>query len=111
MGRRVMESYILLLLTPSPSLKKTHILDEIISRTLNPYSLRDRNGVWVGASVAHRLFHTRILPLLVNRSLPQEFINDAQEACQRLGGEKGKLLLLETSTSREEAERLVQPAS
>ncbi|KAG6823808.1 hypothetical protein H0H93_003061, partial [Arthromyces matolae] len=45
MGRRVMESYLLLLLTPSPSLKKTHIPDEIISRTLNPYSL----GEFVGS--------------------------------------------------------------
>ncbi|KAG6816635.1 hypothetical protein H0H93_007871, partial [Arthromyces matolae] len=72
-------------------------MDEIISRTLNPYSLGE-----FGASVAHRLYHTRILPLLVNRSLPQESTNDAQEACQRLGGEKGKLLLLDTP--REEAE-------
>ncbi|KAG6901219.1 hypothetical protein C0995_015207 [Termitomyces sp. Mi166 len=147
MGRRVMESYLLLMLHSSSALKKDHNLDEVVARTLNSYTLGEAVGSkwglgramrWTpsisasllrpeadqremlrnvglykiqgdavsavvggvffqfGASVAHRLFHTRVLPLLINSGLPQAFSEDARAACKCLGGEKGKLLLLDT---------------
>ncbi|KAF8157061.1 ribonuclease-III-like-domain-containing protein [Crassisporium funariophilum] len=47
-----------------------------------------------GASVAHRVFHTRFLPqLLVNRGLPKAFHEDARSICERMGGRRGPLLL------------------
>ncbi|KAG6827446.1 hypothetical protein H0H92_011743 [Tricholoma furcatifolium] len=146
-GRRVLESYLLLMLNSSPALKKTSIpIDEIVARTLNSYTLGEFVGSkwglgramrWTpsvaapslnkgleqgellrsvglykvqgdavsavvggvffqfGGSVAHRLFHTRILPLLVGNGLPETFNHDAMAACKRMGGKEGKLLVKE----------------
>ena len=48
-----------------------------------------------GGSVAHRLFHTRILPhlLLPGRSsgVPEEFHATALRICGRMGGPEGDL--------------------
>ncbi|KAJ6486766.1 ribonuclease-III-like-domain-containing protein [Mycena sanguinolenta] len=146
-GRRVLESYLLLLLASSPHLKPSHDLQEIASRVLNTYFLGEHIGSkwglgrvmrWTpiiaasmlnesradkakllkdvglykvqgdavgavmgaifqqfGASVAHRVFHTRVLPrlLLPHGGLPTCFHQDAQEACERLGGVEGDLVL------------------
>ncbi|KAF8189986.1 ribonuclease-III-like-domain-containing protein [Mycena galopus ATCC 62051] len=147
-GRRVLESYLLLLLASSPQLKPSHDLQEIVSRVLNTYFLGEHIGSkwglgrvmrWTptiaasmlldeargdktkllkdvglykvqgdaatavvgaifqqfGASVAHRVFHTRVLPrlLLPHGGLPACFHQDAQDACERLGGAQGDLLL------------------
>ncbi|KAF7349172.1 RNase III domain-containing protein [Mycena sanguinolenta] len=146
-GRRVLESYLLLLLASSPHLKPSHDLQEIASRVLNTYFLGEHIGSkwglgrvmrWTptiaasmlsnesradkakllkdvglykvqgdavgavmgaifqqfGASVAHRVFHTRVLPrlLLPHGGLPTCFHQDAQEACERLGGVEGDLV-------------------
>ncbi|KAJ7241022.1 hypothetical protein B0H12DRAFT_1024423, partial [Mycena haematopus] len=146
--RRVLESYLLLLLASSPHLKPSHNLQEIASRVLNTYFLGEHIGTkwglgrvmrWTptiaasmllnesradktkllkdvglykvqgdaatavmgaifqqfGASVAHRAFHTRVLPrlLLPHGGLPTCFHQDAQEACERLGGVEGDLVL------------------
>ncbi|KAF7300669.1 RNase III domain-containing protein [Mycena chlorophos] len=148
-GRRVLESYLLLLLSSSPHLKPTHDLQEISSRVLNTYLLGEHIGSkwglgrimrWTptipaamqrapetreaqaqllkdvglykiqgdavaavmggifqqfGASVAHRVFHTRVLPRLLladGAGLPLCFHPDANEACQRFGGASGRLL-------------------
>ncbi|KAG5735239.1 hypothetical protein E4T56_gene10305 [Termitomyces sp. T112] len=155
MGRRVMESFLLLMLHSSSALKKDHNLDEIVARTLNSYTLGEVVGSkwalgramrWTpsisasllkaeadqremlrsvglykvqgeavnavvggvffqfGASVAHRLFHTRVLPLLIDHGLPLAFSEDARVACKRLGGEDGKLLLLDPLTLEQVAE-------
>ncbi|KAJ7791941.1 ribonuclease-III-like-domain-containing protein [Mycena olivaceomarginata] len=147
-GRRVLESYLLLLLASSPNLKPSHDLQEIVSRVLNTYFLGEHIGSkwglgrvmrWTptiaasmlldeargdktkllkdvglykvqgdaatavmgaifqqfGASVAHRVFHTRFLPRLLSPhgGLPVCFHPDAQEACARLGGANGDLIL------------------
>ncbi|KAF7289944.1 RNase III domain-containing protein [Mycena indigotica] len=147
-GRRVLESYLLLLLTSSSHLKPTHDLQEIVSRVLNTYFLGEHIGSkwglgrvmrWTptlpaslqppetlqakskllkevglfkvqgdavtaviggifqqfGASVAHRVFHTRMLPrlLLTEGGLPACFHGDANAICARLGGANGDLIL------------------
>ena len=43
-GRRVIESYLLLFLNSSPSLKSTHDLDAILDRTVNTYLLGEHVG-------------------------------------------------------------------
>ncbi|KAG6910744.1 hypothetical protein DXG01_008276 [Tephrocybe rancida] len=142
-GRRVMESYLLLMLNSSKSLRSTPDIDEVVARTLNSYTLGETVGSnwglgramrWTpsvaarllkkgadqrellravglykiqgdavsaimggvffqfGGSVAHRLFHTRILPQLIQRGLPAAFENDARSVCASMGGEKGRLL-------------------
>lgn len=62
-----------------------------------------------GGSVAHRVFHTRILPnLLLGRTangLPEAFHRDALEAAERMGGQEGPLLL--DSTSRGSSSELL----
>lgn len=46
-GRRVLEAYLLLLLSSSPALHPKHDLEDIVSRTLNSYTLGERVGsVW-----------------------------------------------------------------
>ncbi|KDR72658.1 hypothetical protein GALMADRAFT_252829 [Galerina marginata CBS 339.88] len=46
-----------------------------------------------GASVAQRVFHTQLLPLLrVKGGLPKVFHNDAESISTRMGGEQGQLL-------------------
>ncbi|KAJ7166476.1 hypothetical protein C8R43DRAFT_877731 [Mycena crocata] len=146
-GRRVLESYLLLLLASSPHLKPGHDLEEIVSNVLGTYFLGEHVGSkwglgrvmrWTptiaasmledgradrtkllkdvglykvqgdavtavmggifqqfGASVAHRVFHTRLLPrlLLPTGGLPVCFHADAQAACVRLGGTRGDLLV------------------
>ncbi|KAJ6611004.1 ribonuclease-III-like-domain-containing protein [Mycena sp. CBHHK59/15] len=147
-GRRVLTSYLLLLLASSPHLKPTHDLQKIPTDVLSTYFLGEQVGSkwglgrvmrWTptidstrlnettladrtdllktvglykvqgdavsavmggifqqfGASVAHRVFHTRVLPrlLLPQGGLPVCFHPDALEACERLGGARGKLLL------------------
>ncbi|KAK7046764.1 RNase III domain-containing protein [Favolaschia claudopus] len=146
-GRRVLETYLLLLLSSSPHLKPGHDLQEIVARVLNTYFLGEHIGSkwglgrvmrWTptvaasmleearidkqkvlkdvglykvqgdaatavvgaifqqfGASVAHRVFHTRVLPRLLqpHGGLPTCFHPDAHDACTRLGGANGPLLL------------------
>ncbi|KAJ7151012.1 hypothetical protein C8R46DRAFT_914199 [Mycena filopes] len=147
-GRRVLESYLLLLLASSPHLKPSHDLQAIVSSVLNTYFLGEHIGSkwglgrvmrWTptiaaemlkdetrvdkmqllkdvglykvqgdaatavlggifqqfGGSVAHRVFHTRMLPrlLLPQGGLPVCFYADAHEACARLGGSDGQVLL------------------
>ena len=58
-----------------------------------------------GGSVAHRIFHTRLLPNLLTltpEGLPEIFHADAREACERMGGVNGQLLL-DTSTQAQTA--------
>lgn len=46
--------------------------------------------------MAHRVFHTRLLPHLLlpgYEGLPEAFHADAQAACERMGGVDGELLL------------------
>jgi hypothetical protein len=46
-GRRILEAYLLLLLSSSPALHPRHDLDDIVARTLNSYTLGERVGsVW-----------------------------------------------------------------
>ncbi|TFK33970.1 ribonuclease-III-like-domain-containing protein [Crucibulum laeve] len=140
LGRRVLESYLLLFLQSSKALQPNDNIDAIITRTIGSYTLGDHIGRrwglgrgmrWTpaaparrlaedreasmvsvglykvqgdavaavmggifhqfGATVAHRVFHTRVLPYLEN--LPEQFIADAQSICERMGGTEGKLLL------------------
>ncbi|KAJ7637047.1 ribonuclease-III-like-domain-containing protein [Roridomyces roridus] len=147
-GRRVLESYLLLLLSSSPQLKPSHDLQEIVSRVLNTYFLGQHVGSkwglgrvmrWTptiaasmlldesradktkllkdvglykvqgdavtavmggifqqfGASTAHRIFHSRLLPRLLtpHGGLPLCFHADALEASRRLGGVHGDLVV------------------
>ncbi|KAG2356201.1 hypothetical protein BDR07DRAFT_1473840 [Suillus spraguei] len=72
-----------------------------------------------GGSVAHRLFHTRILPhiLLPDKAegVPVEFHHQALAICERMGGVDGNLLLQELASKRAfselelEAVETVQP--
>ncbi|KAJ7207065.1 hypothetical protein GGX14DRAFT_635984, partial [Mycena pura] len=162
-GRRVLESYLLLLLTSSPHLKPSHDLQEIVSRVLNIYFLGEHIGSkwglgrvmrWTptiatsmltddarvdktkllkdvglykvqgdavtaviggifqqfGGSVAHRVFHTRMLPrlLLPQGGLPVCFRSDANAACARLGGSRGDLVL-DPSTPEQQEQKLEAP--
>jgi len=46
-----------------------------------------------GGSVAHRVFHTRLLPRLrIKGGLPKAFYEDADSICKRFGGEQGNVL-------------------
>ncbi|KAF8189302.1 ribonuclease-III-like-domain-containing protein [Pholiota molesta] len=57
-----------------------------------------------GASVAHRLFHTRLLPcLLVKGGLPKQFHEEVETICERMGGREGPLLLEEAETPKVES--------
>ncbi|KAJ7669016.1 hypothetical protein B0H17DRAFT_1087126 [Mycena rosella] len=62
-----------------------------------------------GASVAHRVFHTRLLPRLLSPEggLPMAFHADAHEACARLGGAHGALLL-DSDAPTQEAQKAVE---
>ncbi|KAG1832034.1 hypothetical protein EV424DRAFT_1525462 [Suillus variegatus] len=72
-----------------------------------------------GGSVAHRLFHTRILPhiLLPDKAegVPVEFHHQALTICERMGGVDGNLLVQELASNRAlpelelEAVEIVQP--
>jgi len=147
LGRRVLESYLLLFLNSSKNLKPSHDFNFITSWTLNTYTLGQHVGSkwglgrvmrWVptvtkdrltgpgdkdallksvglykvqgdavaavtgaiyeqfGGSVAHRAFHTRILPNLLldgkNGGLPLPFHEDVLEICERMGGPEGDLM-------------------
>ena len=152
MGRRVLESYLLLMLSSSKAVKPTHDLDAIVQRTLNSYVVGQHVGSkwglgrklrWTptvskellkpgqdqtrllrsvglykvqgdavsaviggifhqfGASVAHRVFHTRVLPLLTQLpkdGLPADFTEDARVLCERMGGPDGPLSIPDTSS-------------
>lgn len=54
-----------------------------------------------GASVAHRVFHTRLLPNVLlpgnMAGLPDVFHADAEAMCERMGGPNGRLLLQASS--------------
>ncbi|KAF8954895.1 hypothetical protein BDZ97DRAFT_1907982 [Flammula alnicola] len=57
-----------------------------------------------GASVAHRVFHTRLLPhILVKGGLPKQFHKDVESICARMGGPDGPLLLVEDETQKVES--------
>ncbi|KAF5368972.1 hypothetical protein D9758_003020 [Tetrapyrgos nigripes] len=147
LGRRVLSTYLYLLLSSSPNLKPTDNIEEIVSSALNTYVLGEHVGSYwglgrkirwtpavtaetarniqganllksvglykiqgdtvaavvggiyeqFGGSVAHRLFHTRILPRLVSaapgkQNLPTAFHQDVRVVCNRMGGTKGPLL-------------------
>jgi len=150
-GRRVLESYLLLFLQSSSALQPSHDFELIASRALNTHVLGEyvapRWGLgqvlrWVapipssplkkpdgvqkgqqilrsvglykvqgdavqavmggifhqfGGSVAHRVFHTRVLPniLLPRRAdgLLDIFHVDALAVCKRMGGPEGHILL------------------
>lgn len=48
--------------------------------------------------MAHRLFHTRLLPLLcVKGGLPGQFHEEVEAICERMGGRDGPLLGEETT--------------
>ncbi|KAK2464705.1 hypothetical protein APHAL10511_003281 [Amanita phalloides] len=156
-GRRVIESYLLLFLNSSSALKPMHDLDVILDRTVNTYLLGEHVGSswglgralrWTpavptsqlpstppnrkellrgvglykvqgdtvaavvggtyyqfGASVAQRLFHTRVLPkLLLERrpeGLPDVFHAEALAMCERMGGPDAQLS--DSSSQRVEA--------
>lgn len=61
-----------------------------------------------GGSVAHRLFHTRILPhiLLPDKAegVPVEFHHQALAICERMGGVDGNLLVQELASSHAPSE-------
>ncbi|KAG0707669.1 hypothetical protein DFH29DRAFT_894866 [Suillus ampliporus] len=61
-----------------------------------------------GGSVAHRLFHTRILPhiLLPGKAegVPSEFHHRALALCERMGGMDGNLLVQELASDRAPSE-------
>ncbi|KIK49198.1 hypothetical protein CY34DRAFT_797137 [Suillus luteus UH-Slu-Lm8-n1] len=67
-----------------------------------------------GGSVAHRLFHTRILPhiLLPNQAegVPLEFHHRALTICERMGGVDGNLLVQELASNRALPELELEPA-
>ncbi|KAK7462676.1 hypothetical protein VKT23_007264 [Stygiomarasmius scandens] len=147
LGRRVLSTYLSLLLSSSPNLKPTDDVEEVVSSVLNTYDLGEHIGSgwglgramrWTpavsattlqkvgaqpsvlkgaglykvqgeavaavmggvyeqfGASVAHRLFHTRILPRLIadrpGIRLPAAFHQDVRVVSNRMGGSKGSLL-------------------
>lgn len=53
--------------------------------------------------MAHRFFHTRLLPLVrVRGGLPQAFHKEVESICERMGGSDGPLLLEEQKTSKVE---------
>lgn len=54
LGRRVMESYLLLMLHSSSALKKDHSLDEVVARALNSYTLGEVVGSKWGLGRAMR---------------------------------------------------------
>ncbi|TFK62165.1 hypothetical protein BDN72DRAFT_848972 [Pluteus cervinus] len=146
MGRRVLETYLLLFLNSSRSLKHDHDLEHIASRTLNTYVLGEHIGAhwglgrmlrWTptvpaeklkmvesdpsvlrnvglykvqgdtvaavmggifqqfGGSVAHRIFHTRVLPHLARQAdvLPTPFHGDVFAVAKRMGGVDGPLIV------------------
>lgn len=77
-----------------------------LSSTCGPRGLNANIVLWKttilqGASVAHRVFHTRLLPhvLLPGNlaGLPDVFHADAEAMCERMGGPNGKLLLQTSS--------------
>lgn len=45
-----------------------------------------------GGSIAHRVFHTRVLPHISHLGLPKSLRARVEEACQRLGGHDGMLV-------------------
>lgn len=157
-GRRVLQTYLLLFLHDASSLRPAHEYELIAERTLNTYVLGeylaprwnlgkvlkwtpatnalaasasgDRNlkavleklgpengrsiglykvqgtaveaivgGVFhqFGGSIAHRLFHTRVLPSLLLPGNPQGlsdvFHYDAKKVCEIMGGENGALVI------------------
>lgn len=52
-----------------------------------------------GGSVAHRVFHTRLLPcMLVKGALHEAFHRDALAVCDRMGGPEGRLVIKSSST-------------
>ncbi|KAF8699037.1 hypothetical protein AX14_001006 [Amanita brunnescens Koide BX004] len=147
-GRRVIESYLLLFLNSSSALRSAHDLDAILNRTVNSYILGEHVGSswglgralrWTpsipasqmlsvndgnrkllkgvgfykvqgdtvaaviggiyhqfGASVAQRVFHTRLLPKLLlegsSEGLPDVFHADVLTICERMGGPDTQLL-------------------
>ncbi|KAJ7136141.1 ribonuclease-III-like-domain-containing protein [Mycena epipterygia] len=164
-GRRVLESYLLIMLASSPHLQPSHDLQDVVSRVLNTYFLGEHIGSkwglgrvmrWTptipasmlqndaredktkllrdvglykvqgdavtavmggifqqfGGSVAHRVFHTRVLPrlLLPQGGLPVCFHADALEACERLGGSRGDLVLDSAAPARQEQKREALPS-
>lgn len=64
--------------------------------------------------MAHRLFHTRILPhiLLPNQAegVPLEFHHRALTICERMGGLDGNLLVQELGSNRALPELELEPA-
>jgi hypothetical protein len=53
--------------------------------------------------MAHRVFHTRVLPLISHLGLPRSLRARVEEACERLGGREG--LLAKPGTAPRERER------
>ncbi|KAK1220862.1 hypothetical protein PQX77_016341 [Marasmius sp. AFHP31] len=153
LGRRVLSSYLLLLLSSSTNLRPTDDLEEIVSRTLHTYVLGEHVGSkwglgrvmrWTptvsaerldstpdktallksaglykvqgdavaavlgaiyhqfGGSVAHRVFHTRVLPLILlgkkQDGLPSAFHEDARAICNEMGGLQGPLAVTSEPT-------------
>ncbi|OBZ76930.1 hypothetical protein A0H81_03057 [Grifola frondosa] len=155
-GRRVLQSYLLLFIHSSPALHPEHDYELISERALNTYVLGEHvasrwnlgkvlkwkpmnvgsfpvplgpevevpegvsqlaprsiglykvhgtaveaiaGGVFhqYGGSVAHRLFHTRVLPLILlpgnQQGLPDAFHEHALEVCERMGGPDGALIV------------------
>jgi hypothetical protein len=86
-------------ITPNPrSAIHSSLPTSLVFSSLTPHTQ--------GGSVSHRVFHTRLLPNLLIRTpegLPELFHADVREACERMGGENGKLLL-DTSTSFTQAQ-------
>ncbi|KXN82775.1 hypothetical protein AN958_02214, partial [Leucoagaricus sp. SymC.cos] len=160
LGRRVLESYLLLYLTSSKVLKPMHDFRFITMWTLSPYTVGQQVGSkwglgrvmrWVpsvnkeklnepllgdkpsdkhellrgvglyrvqgdavaavigaiyeqfGGSVAHRAFHTRVLPHLLldgkNGGLPLVFHDEVREICDKMGGAEGDLTKVSEATA------------